>query len=279
MLFEFAKQLASLKDVSFLLPINHSKLEAELIKADLSFSAGEWVSFSALFAFLLSLISFFLSRLIFHLTEAFLFSLILFFLLVIALLLIPSYIKNKRAEEVEMELPLVLRVISVELQMQHPFELAIRNISEGDYGEVSKEMKAVIKEVEIGGNDVSTALMNLTMRVDSELFKKAIEQLIFIYEYGGVGEGLEKLAQETMLLQRTKIREFSNKLGFWGLIFIAISCIIPALFASYIIIGSSFLALTFTVQEVYFAFVLLFPLAAAAALLYLKETSPKIISM
>jgi hypothetical protein len=111
-------------------------------------------------------------------------------------------------------------------------------------------------------------------RVDSLELRRAVAQLSLAYAQGSNTEGLRKLADELAALQRAQAREYHARLSLVGLVFIALACIIPSLFAAYVIVGSSFLDLSFTPNEVYLAYLALFPAVDALVLAYARRARP-----
>ncbi|MFH1257969.1 MAG: type II secretion system F family protein [Candidatus Micrarchaeota archaeon] len=274
-----ASELAELHDFSIYLGnYNYASLQKQLVQADFGISARKWVSFSiaaaGMFSAFASLITLILQINAYLAFEAMIFS---FFGAALLLLKLPSYVKKKRAEEIEAEYSIALREIILGMRMGQPFERIIGNVARGNYGKLGREFRKAYLEIENGAEGVRGALEGIGKRVDSQMVSRINSQLIFVYENGTKGSGLSKLAEEMMLVQKMKMREYSSKMAFLGLLFIAISCIVPALFAAYVIIGSSFLSLTITEGDILAAYLIIFPAASLAALLFIKEKSPAIL--
>jgi len=254
------------------------RVARDLIQADLRVSAPVFLNFafvaSVLFSLAIGVLAFWFSTALY----AILFFLIAFALSFFYLLNLPAGLKRKRGEEIERDLPIALRAMHIDLLLQTPFEKALRNAGESNLGYLSREFRKVNSEIEVGGSPVREALLSSSERVYSIHFKRACAQLIFAYEHGAAGEGLRKTADELIEVQKLKSKEFSAKMSFLGLVFIAISTIVPALFGAYTIVGSVFLALTFSPEHILFAFVILFPLADALLLYYIRDKTPKVLA-
>ncbi|MFH0973957.1 MAG: hypothetical protein V1817_04195 [Candidatus Micrarchaeota archaeon] len=208
----------------------------------------------------------------------------------------PRVAAAKRAEEIERDLAVALRAVSLELAAGASFESVLRRETRADAraargdsandvsalggSELSKEFSRVLREAERTG--LGAALSAAGERSASPLVKRAFAQLRFACEHGGKGEAaaapLRKLADELVSVQKTRAREFAAKQTFFGLLFVSVACVAPALFAAYVIVGSAFLELSFGVAEVLFAFIVLFPLVDAAILAYLRWKTPKLLS-
>ncbi len=254
-------------------------VQNNLVQASLSVTAKEYLSFSLLSSLVSGLSAFF--ALLFLGTppaQSFALSLLFFALLFLCLFKLPAVLKKRRAEVIERDLAIALRAIAVDISLNTPFEKALRNVASSRYEELSRETSRALRDVESSGLSVPDALRQMASRVDSLVVKRACMQLCFTYEHGLKGEGLRKLADELASLQKAKSRQYSAQLSLFGLLFITLSCIVPALFSAYVVVGSAFLELSFTPSDVFFAYVLVFPALDSLVLLYLYSRSPMILT-
>jgi pilus assembly protein TadC len=193
----------------------------------------------------------------------------------------PRLAAAKRAEEIERDLAIALRSIAIELAAGASFESALHRSAAGGVGgsgsELSGEFSRVLREAERSGT--ALALTAAGNRVASPLASRAFAQLRFAFEHGKTsGDALRKLADELVSVQKTRAREFAAKQAFFGMLFVSVACIVPALFAAYVIVGGAFLELSFGATEVLLAFCVLFPLVDAALLAFLRWKTPKLLS-
>jgi accessory gene regulator protein AgrB len=86
--------------------------------------------------------------------------------------------------------------------------------------------------------------------------------------------GLKKLAQELLLKQRIESKEFSGKMVVYSLVFIAVSAIVPAMFQSFVLIGSYFMNISFTPVQIFFISVALFPMLDLGVLILIDSKTP-----
>lgn len=91
-----------------------------------------------------------------------------------------------RKARIDMDLPYAItymQALSTTLTLYN----AIRGVNEqGDlYGEVSKEFGMIVRDVEVFGDDLVTAIRNLARTTPSENLKKLLDDLILIFESGG----------------------------------------------------------------------------------------------
>jgi len=280
MIAELSKQVGESLDLSGLISRKSlKKIQQNLVQANIGADAKHYASLGLFVSATAALLAF-LSA--YYFFSDFIASSAAFFAVFAASLLCflkyPESRKKGRAEEIERELAIALRSVSIDLQANTPFEKTLRNLARANYGELSSEARKMLGEIELGGKSPQEALKEFADRVDSLLVRRACMQLVFAYEHGLHTEGLKKLADELISFQKVKSQQYAAQMAFFGLLFISVSCIIPALFAAYVIVGSSFLETTFTPSDVLLAFVAVFPLADAAILYYLKAKTPKVLA-
>ncbi len=190
---------------------------------------------------------------------------------------LPIMKKKRIAALIEKDLPFALMSMSVLLNINIPFDLAIESVAKEGYGLLSKELQKISEEIKQSGASIQEALFNFSERVDSLNVKRSVSQLVSIYEQGGkklAGEPVKRLAIEQFAKQKAVAKEFSGKLVVFSLMFIAISAIVPALFLAFVGVGSMFMLLDFTPLQVLIIAIVGFPLLDLIALLYIKSKTP-----
>lgn len=189
----------------------------------------------------------------------------------------PAFQKKQKIEKVEAELPFVLLEMSIELTVQRPFEKILERVSQSAFKNAKKEFQKVFQEIHDKGASVPEALRHLAERLSSTESKRAIIQLIHAYEQGtyqNKGANIKRIAQELLSKQRIQAKAFSSKLGLFSLIFIVVSAIVPALFQSFVLVGSSFLSMDFSPLQVLLIIAVAFPLLDLGVLWYIKYKTP-----
>ncbi|MEM3408070.1 MAG: type II secretion system F family protein [Candidatus Micrarchaeia archaeon] len=251
----------------------------DLYRADIEISPSKYLTYSFFFSIVLSTIStYFISTL--STSFDYLSLGLIFFMLSTAYFLIlkklPSYIAKRRALEIESDLPIAIRSIGIQLNMKVPFETALENIANSNY-KCSAEFKKVINMID-SGTSIPEALRQVTERVDSQTVKKLMVKLIHVYLEGMDGTELKHSADELIHAQRFKFKEFSAKLSFLSLMFIAFSSIAPTMFLAYIVVASTYLDMKTSPNDIWFTFVVLFPLINILLIVYIKSTTPTVLS-
>ncbi|MFH1095206.1 MAG: type II secretion system F family protein [Candidatus Micrarchaeota archaeon] len=153
---------------------------------------------------------------------------VLFSLLLLAGYSLPALLARKYADMAEADLPMALRAIALHLSIKLPFEKAIEHAAEANYAS-SPLWKEALASVQ-GGESVPRALAGLAEEVRSLTFSRAIHQLIVVYEEGVPPSSLIPLAEELTDQQLTNTRLSASRMAMFGLLFISISCLVPAFF-------------------------------------------------
>lgn len=194
-------------------------------------------------------------------------------LVFILLLQLPLAKKKAYSKKVEAELPLFLMKLSAEIKLGKNFYNAIEDCCK-EKGFASKEFEFVIKDMNKGAT-FQEALQKMNERTGSMNIKRACSNLSNLQIQGSRDTaGLKKLAQELLLKQRIESKEFSGKMVVYALVFIAISAIVPAMFQSFVLIGSYFMKLNFSPQEIFLISVALFPVLDLGVLFLIDSKTP-----
>lgn len=203
-----------------------SYLAEELRKARLGMPLEEYVSFAVLLTVVVFLLAFFLSYTLFtslyHYTaalaifSALLVSVSLASLLCIFVLNYPAIRAQERAENIEAHLPhAALHMATIAGTGTPPITMfyAIMNMKE--YGEISSECAVIIRDVEVFGRDLFTALAEAARRSPSKHWAEFLWGIITTLRTGGnlrqylsdkaeefahIAEQQEKRAMETLSL-------------------------------------------------------------------------------
>jgi archaeal flagellar protein FlaJ len=184
----------------------------------------------------------------------------------------PVLKQKKHSKKVEASLPLFLSKLALELRVGKDFIKALKNICNGK-GAAEKEYQKVIKDFE-NGSSISNALKQMNQRINCLNIKRANSSLNNIYLHGSSSETLKRLTDDLLLRQKIESKEFSGKMVVYALVFIAISAIVPSMFASFILIGSFFMKISFTPFQVLLVIVVLFPALDISILFMIHSKTP-----
>lgn len=186
---------------------------------------------------------------------------------------LPLQKERKRLKIIESELPEFLIRLSYELQTGKNIIESIK--AAYDENEIiSKEYLRLANEIEKGAS-FETALENINNRINSREIKRVSSNLWIIYTQGNKDSFvLKRLSKDLLAKQRIQSKEFSGKIVLFSLVFISVSAIIPAMFQSFIIIGSYFMSVQFSPTQVLFIIIFLFPAIDVLILLIIEKKTP-----
>ncbi len=203
------------------------------------------------------------------------------FFLVLCLIvgvIIPSSIAKKRGDAMSAELPFALRHMGTELKAGIGLYKTLQTIAVADYGVLSEEFARTITEIE-EGTDTRDALMNMALRTQSRALRSALMHLIRTIKTGGsLSDIMSSIAEDVSFELRMKMRDFAEKMNFFGVIFIVGAIVVPVMIA---VLGGVTNAPISIGAPIPANFILLFYAAIMPAMLvflifYLKVSQPKV---
>lgn len=249
------------------------RLRETFILAGMNSRPEKYLSFSLVLSVSLAILSLLFLLLSFQFELSLAFSLLLFALIYLFMSKLPGVLAKRRGSAIEADLPMVLRSMAAELGMGISFEKALAHTAASNYA-ISTELRKAVQEAD-SGSSTPHALLGVCARVDSLMVKRAVQQMIESYKHGSKGEGLKHLADELIERQKASSREHNARVAFLGLLFIALSCVVPALFLAYVTVGSAFLSAQFSASDIWLIFQFGFPAANGLLLLVIYERTPK----
>ena len=165
--------------------------------------------------------------------------------------------KRNRIKRIEKEIPFLLRNFATLLNAGLSFEKSIEKISKSNYS-ASKEFLRTSNEIKLGEN-IPEALHRFLKRNESREVKKMINLLTSAYVNGENVSVLKRMAVEQGSLVQNKLKEYNGKLGFYSLVIVSVSAVLPAFVQGFLIVGSAFMDLGVSDSQAFTLIVVLFP--------------------
>jgi len=253
----------SLKFSKLFQGIKNKKLKEFLISADVELSTQEYLSivtrtvgisfiFFFLFGILLSMIvkvSFFIGIFIALLFSCFIFAVQFNY---------PRIYSFRKSKNLEKNLIPALQDMIVQLESGIPMFQILSNISNSEYGMVSKEFRKVVRQLNTGMPQV-LALEGLIKKTGSDYFKRVLWQISNGLRSGSdmivvIKDGIDSLNKE----QAIQIQNYGGKLNPLVMFYMLITVIVPSLGITFLIIISSMLGLSATLIKLVFISVFVF---------------------
>ena len=185
---------------------------------------------------------------------------------------------EKNAKKIEKYLPFALMQLSIDLKTGRSFDVALKNITNSNYGLLSEKLGEELAESKKSGKATPEILLRFGKKINSRTVKRTISRILSVYEIGNKEYGsdsIRKIALEQLSRQKAEMKEYSAKIATVSLVFIVASAIIPALFQSFTIVGSSFIELPFDATQAIIISAVMFPLIDTSILFYITAVTPE----
>ena len=257
-----------------------------LYSANIPISAQQYIAISVVAAFIAGIIGLVLGLVVWLLTDlgfaAIIVPAILFFIFtLLIMLLIPRSVAERRGEALSAELPFALRHMATELKAGIGLYRTLQTIATSDYGVLSEEFSRTINEIE-EGTDTKDALRHFALRTQSKSMRSALVHIIRAIKTGGnLSDTMGRIAEDVSFDLRMKVRDFSEKMNFFGVIFIFGAIVLPVFVAILGAIvnaplGLSIGSLPLTPINILVIYLVGMPLALLFIIVYLKMIQPKV---
>ena len=207
-----------------------------LYSANMRFSLTQWLALTvsaAIIAMLLLLILMGSPSYYFEITQAYTIvtTLATGMFTTLIMLLIPREVARRRGNEVSTELPFALRHMATELKAGIGLYKTIQTIAVADYGVLSEEFARTVTEIE-EGTDAKDALTHFALRTQSKALRNAMLHVVRALKTGGnLSEIMNTIAEDVSFDLRVRVRDYSEKMNFFGVIYIFIAIVAPVFIA------------------------------------------------
>jgi len=270
------------------------EIDTDLYSANMHYSVNQYIAMTTAAALAVAVLGFIGATLFLALFEMELaFKVILvpviavfcFFFTAAIALLMPRRNAQIRGELISRELPFALRHMATELKAGIGLYRTIQAIAASGYGALSEEFARAITEVE-EGTDTKLALRRLALRTRSTALRNALMHIIRAMKTGGnLSEIMNDIAEDVSFQLQIKLREFSQKMNFFGVIYIFIAIVAPVIIS---VLGgirnspigtsgiSIFSALPLTIDMLAVVYLIALPMVLVLLIIYLMMSQPKV---
>jgi len=268
------------------------KLSYYLYSANMRYTAKQYTAMALAAAFLALIISIIFSALILTaggaaLTSAIPGILASFVLAIVVFVFAMSIPKRKamaRGNQISVELPFALRHMATELKAGIGLYRTIQAIALAGYGPLSEEFARAVTEIE-EGIDSRDALKHLAARTQSKALVNALAHLVRAMETGGnLSTAMNEIAEDVSFEMRLKVRDFSQKMNFFGIIFIFTAIVFPVIITILGMIRNSpvsaaapaFSQIPLSVEVITIIYVLIIPGLLIGLVAIIKAMQPRV---
>jgi flagellar protein FlaJ len=186
-------------------------------------------------------------------------------------------IKNQRSySDLNQELPYALRHMGIELKSGKGLHDTLITIKDADYGTFSKELNRVLEEVKFG-KSTEDALLEMSKRVKSEGLARAVHQLIGTLRVGGnLANSLDIIAKDISFDMQIKLKEYSQKLNSFILIYTFIAILAPVISLIMLMASSTVMGDLISSNMLMLIYAVFFPMIVMFMGGFMKKLEPKI---
>lgn len=202
--------------------------------------------------------------------------------LVVTLLIIgtiiyyPKIKSSNKYDDLNLELPYALRHMGTELKSGKGLYDTLQTISDADYGSFSKELKRAIEEIKYGESS-EKAFLNISRRAKSDGLTRAMQQIIGTLRVGGnLANSLNIIANDISFDMQIKLKEYSQKLNGFILIYTFIAILGPVLLLIMLMAASTIMGNIVTSDIILLIYVIFFPAVVVFLAVFIKKLEPKI---
>ena len=186
-------------------------------------------------------------------------------------------IKEKNSyNDLNQELPYALRHMGIELKSGKGLHDCLITIRNANYGSLSKEFTRVLEEIKFG-KSTEDALLEMSHRVNSEGITRTIHQIIGTLRVGGnVANSLDIIAKDISFEMQIKLKEYSQKLNSFILIYTFIAILAPVITLIMLMASTTVMGDIITGNLLLVIYSLFFPMIVMFMGVFIKKLEPKI---
>lgn len=208
-----------------------------------------------------------------ELSGMYLIGVVMFYILI---LYYPQMKRERGYSDLNQELPYALRHMGIELKAGRGLHDALVTIRDANYGSLSREFTRVLEEIKFG-KPTEDSLLEMSHRVKSEGLTRAIHQIVGTLRVGGnLAGSLEIIASDISFDMQIKLKEYSQKLNSFILIYTFIAILAPVMSLIMLMAGSTVMGDVISSSLLFVIYTIFFPLVVMFMGLFIKKLEPKI---
>ena len=202
--------------------------------------------------------------------------LVIVVMMYIFILYYPKIKEQKSYSDINRELPYALRHMGIELKSGKGLHDSLITIKNADYGSLSHEFNRVLEEVKYG-KSTEDSLLEMSHRVKSEGLSRAVHQIISTLRVGGnLSSSPDVIAQDISFDMQIKLKEYSQKLNSFILIYTFIAILTPNIALIMLMAGSTVMGDVISSELLLIIYALFFPMIVMFMGVFIKKLEPKI---
>ena len=202
--------------------------------------------------------------------------LIAVFLIAFLIVYYPKIKNENNYSSISKELPYALRQLSTELRAGKSLFDALDSVVESDYGVLSLEFSRVLEEIKYGESS-ENAFLNLDKRVKSKALSRVTFEILSSLRIGSnLSNSLNILAEDVNFDMRMKLKEYSEKLNAFIMIYTFLAILAPVIVLTMLLAASVVIGDLVPGDLVLILYGLFFPMIIVFLAIMIKKLEPKL---
>lgn len=194
----------------------------------------------------------------------------------IVFVFLPNIKKGSRSNEASRELPFALRQMATELRAGIGMHDSMRSVALSGYGALSEEFARALEEIKYG-ETTEKALTDMSERIDSEGLRRAIYQITRTLSSGGdLAKTLNVIAEDTAYEMRMKLKDYSQKLNSFTMIYMFVAILGPVITMIMLIAASTVMGAFLPPILLIIMYLFLFPMIVGFMAFMIKRLEPQV---
>lgn len=188
----------------------------------------------------------------------------------------PQMKEKNSYSDLNQELPYALRHMGIELKSGKGLHDTLITIKNGGYGSLSSEFNRVLEEVKYG-KSIEESLLEMSHRVKSKGLNRTVHQIIGTLRVGGnLANSLEIIANDISFETHIKLKEYSQRLNSFILIYTFIAILAPVIILIMLMAGSTVMGDIISGNLLLIIYGLFFPLVVIFMGMAIKKLEPNV---
>jgi len=189
----------------------------------------------------------------------------------------PKLQKGRKSVEASRQLPFALRQMATELRAGLGLHDSMRSVALSGYGALSEEFARTLEEIRYG-ESTENALREMCNRVNSEGLDRAVYQITRTLESGGdLAKTLNIIADDVAYEMRMKLRDYSQKLNSFTMIYMFIAILGPVIFLVMLLAAATIMeGSVLPPVAILLLYLFLFPMIVGFMAFMIKRLEPKL---
>jgi flagellar protein FlaJ len=188
----------------------------------------------------------------------------------------PRMKNDKKDSNISKELPYALRQMVTELKSGKGLHDTLSSIAISDYEDLSNEFLRVLEEIKYG-ETTENAIINMSKRVNSDGLKRTLYQIVGTLKTGGnLSNTLNIIAEDVSYDLRIKLKEYSQKLNAFVMIYTFLAILGPVILLIMLIAASTVMGDFLPSQLVLIMYIFFFPMIVIFMGLFIKKLEPSV---